>query len=191
MPRAVVVACLSLLLTSACAEPPNKEMDQAQGAIDTARAAGAATYAAEEFAAAVSALEAAEVAVTQRDYRLALSQAIDSRERAQAAAKQAVEARALARGAAERAVAEVSALVNRARTRLQDPEVARLPPRSLAAPAATIAAAETSLQEARSALDADEYQKAIAATEGVAVKIEEALRALDVAAAGPAARRPR
>lgn len=191
MPRAAVVACLSLLLTSACAEPPNKEMGQAQGAIDTARAAGASTYAADEFAAAVGALEAAETAVTQRDYRLALSQALDSRERAQAAAKQAVEARALARGAAERAVAEVSALVGRARTRLQDPEVARLPQRSLAAPAATIAAAETSLQEARSALDADDYQKAIAATEGVAAKIEDALRALDVAAASPAARRPR
>jgi hypothetical protein len=166
-------------------------MNQAQGAIDTARAAGAAVYAADEFAAAVEALERSEEAARESDYRLALNLAIDSRERAQNAAAQAVEARAQARGAAERAVAEVSALVGRARARLGNPEVARLPRRQLAEPEAIIEAAEESLQEARSALDADEYQKAIDAAEGVAARVEGALRALDLAAAGPAGRRPR
>ncbi|MDP1568677.1 MAG: hypothetical protein Q8L86_01630 [Vicinamibacterales bacterium] len=193
MPRAVsLAACLfSIALTVACAEPPSKEMNQAQGAIDAARAAGAAVYAADEFTAAVDALARSEEAAALRDYRLALNYAIDSRERAQNAAKLAVEGRALARGAAERAVAEVSALVGRARERLGDPEVTRLPARALAEPVAAIEAAEGSLQEARTALDADAYQKAIDATGGVAARVQAALRAIDLAAAAPAARRPR
>ena len=67
-------------------EPPDKEMQQAQGAIDAARAAGADQYAHEEFAAAQEALTHANEAVEQRDYRLALNHALDSRERAQNAA---------------------------------------------------------------------------------------------------------
>ena len=62
-------------------------MDQAQGAIDAARAAGAEQFAKEEFAAAVDSLRRSEEAVTQGDYRLALSLAIDGRGRAQNAAK--------------------------------------------------------------------------------------------------------
>ena len=193
MPRAVsIAACLLLIgLTIACAEPPAKEMNQAEGAIEAARAAGADVYAAEEFNAAVDALARSEEAAGLRDYRLALNLAIDSRERAQNSAKLAVEGRALARGAAERAVAEVSALVGRARARLDNPEVVRLPRRSLTEPVAMIEAAEGSLQEARSALDRDEYQQAIDATEGVAARVQDALRAIDLAAAGPPARRPR
>lgn len=193
MPRVASAAFCALLVsfTIACAEPPSKEMNQAQGAIDAARAAGAPEYAADEFNAAVEALARAEDAVDQSDYRLALNHAIDSRERAQGAVKLAVEGRALARGAAERAVAEVSALVGRARARLGDPEVTRLPRGSLAEPVAQIESAEESLQEARSALDADEYQEAIDATEGVASRVQGALRAIDLAAAAPVGRRPR
>ncbi len=193
MLRVTSAAFFALLvsLTIACAEPPSKEMNQAQGAIDAARAAGAPVYATEEFNAAVEALARAEEAVDQSDFRLALNHAIDSRERAQGAVKLAVEARALARGAAERAVAEVSALLGRARARLGDPEVTRLPSGRLAEPVAQIESAEGSLQEARSALDADDYQKAIDATEGVATHVQEALRAIDLAAAAPPGRRPR
>lgn len=189
LPRACVLA--SLIAAAACAEPPSKEMNQAQGAIDAARAAGAATYAPEEFAAAVAALERAEQAVADRDYRLALNHALDSRERAQNAARLAVEARARARGAAERAVAETAALLGRARSRLEDPEVARLPRRMLAEPVAVIEASENSMQEARTALEADDYQRAVDHLEGVAARLQAVLRAIDSAAAAPGSRRPR
>ena len=66
-------------------------MNQAQGAIDAARAAGAERFATAEFAAATDALKRSEDAVAAGDYRQALSHAIDSRERAQNAAKFAVE----------------------------------------------------------------------------------------------------
>src|SRR6186713_1219846 len=96
------LALISLtILSASCAEPPSKEMNQAQGAIDAARAAAADRFAAAEYNAATDALKRSEQAVIDHDYRLALSLAIDSRERAQNAAKMAVEARANARGAAE------------------------------------------------------------------------------------------
>ena len=71
---------LALVLLAACGTPPHKEMDQAQGAIDAARAAGADRYAADAFTAAQRSLTLASEAVDQRDYRLALNRALESRE---------------------------------------------------------------------------------------------------------------
>ena len=71
---------LALVLLTACGTPPHKEIDQAQGAIDAARAAGADRLATEEFNAATTSLKLANDAVDQRDYRLALNHALESRE---------------------------------------------------------------------------------------------------------------
>jgi hypothetical protein len=180
-----------LALSVACAEPPSKEMNQAQGAIDAARAAGAEQFAATELAAAVDALRRSEEAVTQNDYRLALSLAIDSRARAQNAAKTAGEARAQARGDAERAVAEVSTLVTHARERLKDPTLAALPRGALRAPRATITQVEKSMQEARAALKADDYARAMQVTKGLAARVQVALTAIDEADAATRTRRRR
>src|SRR5262245_30894708 len=91
---------LGIAFSAACSSPPDKEINQAQGAIDAAGAAGAEKYAAEEYRAAQQALQRAHEAVGQRDYRLALSSAIDARERAQEAARQAAEGKAVARSEA-------------------------------------------------------------------------------------------
>jgi len=96
-----------VLVAISCAEPPHKEMDQAQGAIDAARAAGAEQYAAAEFTAATKALTQSNEAVTARDYRLALNYALESREQAQNAARTAADTRAKLRGDVERSIAEV------------------------------------------------------------------------------------
>ena len=108
-------------------------MDQAQGAIDAARAAGAAEYAGDELTAAVEALTHANEAVVAKDYRLALAHALDSRERAQNAAKMAVDGRARARGDAERTLAETTALVDRTEASLKAPELARANRRAVSA----------------------------------------------------------
>ncbi|HSL21573.1 MAG TPA: DUF4398 domain-containing protein, partial [Vicinamibacterales bacterium] len=97
---AIVLAATAL----ACSEPPHKEMHQAQGALDAARAAGAETFAAAEYRDARQALTQSQEAVTQRDYRLALRYALDARERAQEAARTAANHKAEARGRAERAL---------------------------------------------------------------------------------------
>src|SRR5262245_39537328 len=95
------LAVLASLIAAACGSPPDKELQQAQTAIDAARAAGADRFAAEEFSAAQAALGRANDAVAQRDYRLALSNALDARERAQTAAKDATGRMAAAKRAAE------------------------------------------------------------------------------------------
>src|SRR5262250_2964899 len=103
--RALLPLVLVAAIASACAEPPDREIQQAQSAIEAARAAGADVYAHDEFAAAQTALKNANDAVTQRDYRLALNNALDARERAQNAAKEAGERKIVARGDADRAIA--------------------------------------------------------------------------------------
>jgi hypothetical protein len=178
-----------IVLLAACAEPPSKEMNQAQGAIDAARAAGAEQYATPEFTAAVDALKRSEEAAALNDYRLALTLAIDSRSSAQKAARAAVEARAKARGDAERAVAEVNTLLNQAVERLASG--GRTSRRIPQEPRLTIQAAQKSMQEANAALKSDDYPRAIALTQGLAARLQAAMNALDTFPAENPSRRRR
>ena len=165
-------------------------MNQAQGAIDAARAAGADKFAAAEFTAAVDALKRSEQAVTDGDYRQALSHAIDSRERAQNAAKMAVDGRADARGQAERAISEVATLLARAQTELKNPDIARLNAKMLQGPRTTVASAEKVLQNARAALKAEDYAAVTKALNGAAAELQAALTRIDaVGSPRPAARK--
>ena len=132
-------------------------MDQAQGAIDAARAAGADRYAAEEYGAAVTALKQANDAVAQRDYRLALNYALDSREKAQNAAKKGADQQATLRSAAERRLGELTALLDQANQRLAAAEAVPVPRRALMAPRAAIAAAAASLQKAGTEIHLGNY----------------------------------
>lgn len=166
-------------------------MNQAQGAIDAARAAGAEQFAAAELMAATDALKRSEEAVAQRDYRLALSLAIDSRERAQIAARAAGDAHAQARGDAERHVAEVTTLLTQLRARLKDPATSR-PPRRVPPGTRTLAdAADKAMQEARAALKTGDYARATKAADGLAARLRAALSAIDRTAAPALVRRRR
>jgi Domain of unknown function (DUF4398) len=154
--RAGLASVLVAFLASACTSPPNKEMDQAQGAIDAARAAGAERYAATELAAANTALKNANDAVQQGDYRLALNHALDSREQAQNAARVAADTRVKLRGDVERSMAEVTALLTQVRAWIASPASARTPrTRRTAQQVATQATGQ--LQKAGSAMQAEDY----------------------------------
>ena len=166
-------------------------MDQAQGAIDAAKAAGADRYAPTELSAATDALRGAEDAVTARDYRQALSLAIESRDRAQHAAKAAGEAYARTRGEAESLIAEASTLLAQVHARLRAPAVNRLPPRELQEQRGVIERAQRSLQEARAAVKQDDYAGARKALEGVAAQIQAASQQVEAIAANPASSRRR
>ena len=185
------LAFVIVLLSAGCAEPPNKEMNQAQGAIEAARAAGADRFAASEFAAATDALKRSEEAVAAGDYRQALSHAIDSRERAQHAAKVAVEGRADLRGQAERSISEVATLLSRAQAQLKDPDIVRANGRALRAPRATVTKVATMLQEARSALAREDYAAVSQSLNGAAAQLQAALKEIDEAASPGAPRRKR
>jgi flagellar biosynthesis regulator FlaF len=173
-------ACLlAALLVSGCESPPNKEMDQAQGAIDAALATGADKYATTEYSAATDALKNANDAVAARDYRLALNYALESHEHAQNAARDAADAKARTRVEVDRAVAELATLVAQGRTRLAAAERARVPRRLLTQPAADLAAAEAALQKTGETSAADDYLAARATLEGVRQRVEAALAAIN------------
>ncbi len=174
---------LMALLVGGCAEPPNKELHQAQGAIDAARAAGADQYAKEEYAAAVDALKRANDAVAQRDYRLALNNALDSRERAQNAARDAADRKAQARGAVERALAELTVTMAQAQSRLDAAPATRATRTALRPPRATLAAANAAVQKAGAAIEAGDYPAAMRALEGVKSNVDGAIAQIDTAVA--------
>lgn len=189
--RVLPVLCLAFVMSFGCGgEPPDKEMQQAQGAIDAARAAGADKYAIDEFTAAQTALKNANDAVTDRDYRLALNHALDSRERAQNAAKMAADGMATARVDADRALTAATQTLADAETRLKAAEAAKTPARTLEAPRATIEAARGQLQEARAIFERGDYLDVPERAKAAAAAIPDALQALD-AARQPAPRRRR
>jgi hypothetical protein len=190
MPRARLILLLTLSLTVAsCGQPPDKEMQQAQGAIDAARAAGAEQYARDEFAAAQAALKRSEDAVAVRDYRLALNHALDSRERAQNAAKQAADGMAIARVEADRAIAAAAALVTSAQTMLKGAEGRRAPARTLATARAAIARADRRVQEARAAFEKNDYAAVTTATTAATQELQVVTKTLQPTQTPPSRRR--
>lgn len=156
----VVSAFVLALLAVSCESPPNKEMDQAQGAIDAARAAGAEQYAPKELTSAREALQHATEAVAARDYRLALNYALTSQEQAQNAARSAADSRAELRGDVERSMAEVKALLTDARARFDGPAGAQVPRPARRRAQQTIAQVENSLQETDAAVQKEDYSAA-------------------------------
>jgi hypothetical protein len=171
-------ALLAIVSLVACGEPPDKEMHQAQGAIDAARAVGAETYAPDEFKAAVDALTRAQDAVAQRDYRLALNNALDSRERAQNAAKMAAEQRAAARSAAERLLADVTSAIAVSAARLQAAEAARAPKTATDPLKEGLAKARQATEDAGKALASQDYLGAKARLEGIVASLSAQLQRL-------------
>jgi hypothetical protein len=193
MRRLVLLLCTAIL-AGACSEPPHKELDRAQGAIDAARAAGADQYAPEDFLAATGALAEAHEAVNQRDYRLALSLAVDASERAQEAAREAAASRARLIGARERAIAEAAAALKELETRIAAAESARVPARDLKAARSVAASAAEAVQEARTLMGQEDYEAAEQRLEGQIDAIREQIGAMDQllkAKPAPPARRGR
>jgi HAMP domain-containing protein len=182
------LACLLVVLATACTSPPNKEMDQAQGAIDAARAAGADRYAPTEFTAATTALKNATDAVAQGDYRLALNHAIDSREQAQNAARVAADTRAKVRGEVERSIAEVNALITQVNAWIASPAAARTPrTRRTAQQVVTTSTAE--VQKAGSAMQAEDYAGAQTVLTATKERLQKVLPAAPNTGAAQSTRR--
>ena len=172
------------LFVGACSAPPDKERHQAEGAITAAREAGAADYASVDLATAQEALDKYDAAVAQRDYRLALSLAVEARDTAYHAAKRAADNKAAARGEAERLLADVTRLLVDARARIQSsPARAPIAGRLRAA----VGDADGALQDSRAAIEKQAYHDAIDRLRPV----DEALHAELGAAVAPGPRRGR
>jgi methionyl-tRNA synthetase len=183
------IAC-ALVLSTGCSAPPQKEIDRAQQAIEDARRAGAEQYAPETFAAATAALQQSHEAVDQRDYRLALSRAVDAGDRAQEAARAAADNKARARSDSEAAINTANAAVLQLHARLKTAEAARVPPRELAPARSTAKNAEAALQKARTLLAAGNYPGATAAVSGLDAQIRSEIKVVEAAITLRTARRP-
>lgn len=180
---------LLLLVAAGCSEPPQKEIDQAQTALDLARAAGADKYATTEFNDAASALQKARVAVDQRDYRQALNYAIDSRQRSQDAIRQAADGKSRAQRAAEAIVIEISTRAATLQGRVKAAEAARVPAKDLREARETMTAAQARLQEARTLIGAGNYDEASKTLTEVRGKLDAAIDAVQKIPQRPARKR--
>jgi hypothetical protein len=179
----------AVLLTSACGDPPDKELQQARSAIESARGAGAEVYARDEFSAAETALKSATEAVDQRDYRLALNRALDARERAQNAAQEAASRKAAARTETSRAVAAAGRALDEARARLKAAEGARLAAKVVASARRTIADNEVAVQEARTAFGQGDFAHATEVASAATTQLRALAKELESATAPPSRRR--
>jgi hypothetical protein len=180
MRRAVAAIGIAFFL-AACSEPPQKEIDRAQGAIDAARAAGAEQYAKEPFTAATTAMQQTHEAVQQRDYRLALSRATDANERALEAAREAANGKARAQRDAEAAMGRLSVTVRQLDERLKAAEASRLTEREIDPARKARAHADRQLQEARAAMTTGDYLAANATLSAATDGLAEAFRGLNEA----------
>jgi hypothetical protein len=187
--RRLIVAGAVLVCIFGCSEPPQKEIDQAQGAVDTARAAGADQYAPDDYTAATASLQKAHEAVDQRDYRQALSYALDARERAKAAASAAADGQAKARSDAETRITTLLARTQLLDTRLAAAEAAHVPPRELRQARATLDETRAQLQKSGTAVTMKNYKDALTALDGVREKLDKAIVAVDAMVQHPPKRR--
>ena len=189
--RLRLLAAAALLVTAGCSEPPYKEMHQAQGALDAARAAGAETFAAAEFRDAQQALDQTQQAVTQRDYRLALRYALEAHERAQEAARAAADHKAEARGRAERALAGAENALRAGDARLAAARAAKRRARDLVPLVRANDNLRAALQKARSAMQREAYLDVAPTLQPAEAQVTEALAALSTREAPRPARRRR
>jgi len=183
-------AVVALCGAAGCADPPTKEIDQAQAAIEVAVSGGAERFAEADLAAARTALVQARDAVTQRDYKLALGHALDSRERAQSAARHAAEGRETLKRDTQSSLAEVIALQSRAqrlivsaatgpargRARRARPQHARL---------------TTRVQEARTLVEAGDDVKAAAVLPALKTELMALIEEIEGPQATQSSRKPR
>jgi hypothetical protein len=187
-----LLGCVALAVSCSFAcggDPPDKEMQEAQRAIDTARAAGADRYASEEYTAAQDALKKAQDAVAQRDYRLALNYAFDSRERAQNSAREAADNKAAARTEAQRALTSAVVALADAKAKLRSVDGPRAAARAHPAERLTIADADIAVQKARTTFASGEYLDVIESVKPLKARLAQAMRDLDAAPAPPPRRR--
>ena len=168
---------LSACLLAGCSNPPTKEHDQAVAALAAARTAEAAAYAPDELQAAevgTSVKRLLPTRVGQRDYRQALSDAIDARDRAFEAARQAATQKAAARSQLQQAIADLDTALKAATARLAPGSGAHL-----AAPSAerlrnAVRDATPALQEARAAFDQEKFRDGLGRLQPIADELRKA-----------------
>ena len=149
MHRAALRRALPLLLAAlagGCDQPPTREMTAAQNALAEARQQEAALYAPDLLKEAETAFEAARQKVEQKDYRGALSSAVDAAEKARSAGTAVPSAKMLLKGGAEVAQAEAQAALDEVAAVREEAAKAKVPDAAFEAVAPRVAEVEAALK---------------------------------------------
>jgi len=157
--KGILTACSILvlvLLISGCAKPPTEEIEAAKAAIEGAKGAEADVYAPNDFRAAQSALADAEAKVTDKQYELAKTSALQAKEKADAAKAAAGPNKAKAKAEAERLLTEAKAAVAEVKGMIENaPKKA-----DLGTLTADLEQVEQGLAEAEAAYNREDYKGA-------------------------------
>jgi len=154
LPRLALAAVLSCWW--GCTDPPHRELAAAQGALEEARRQGAERYAPERWKEAEAALAQARRRIQDKDYRGALSSAIDAFDRSRQAAQAAAAAKALSRSTAAAAQAELQAALREATEVREDARKAKVPDAAFEHVDRALAKVGAGLQTGADALERDD-----------------------------------
>jgi hypothetical protein len=127
-----ILPLAACLLLSACDQPPAREIAAAEAALAQARKDQADAYAPEQWKAAEAALGQARQKVDAKDYRGALSSAMDAGEKARSASAAVASAKLLVKGAAQMAQAEVQAALDEVATVREEAAKSKVPAEAFA-----------------------------------------------------------
>ena len=151
------------LLTLSCSAPPEKEHQLALQALLAARTADTTTYAPDELAAVEAALASYDRAVADRDYRQALSRALEAREKANLAPQVAAERKAQARVRADSLLAECNAVLSSLRARMTAQGASRPTPAQLTRLRQATRSTPSQIRVAEALISHQNYKNAITA----------------------------
>lgn len=174
----LIVLCLAVAGMSACAAPPNREIGDAEVALKAAKAAGAEHYAPESYAQAAEAYRLSNLAVSEGDYRLALSRALESREHSQSATRESADLHARTREEAFKSMMEVTNLLAHATTEVESAEGRRVPRPLLRQVREALAVVADDVQKASAAMEKEDYVSAKAMLTDVKARLDKALTSL-------------
>lgn len=155
-----ISVCGLLLFIAGCSEPPTTEHDQAVSAIAAARAAGAEVYAAEDLTAADASLKRYDDFVAQRDYKQALSSALDARDRGFEAARLSAQKKAALQAEADALLQSLGAALVTANAQIKAPHP-KSAARQVETLRQTVKAANITMQEAGSLIARGELTTAV------------------------------
>jgi hypothetical protein len=176
---ALVLSIVALL--EGCAQPPTRELTAAETALAEARRAEAEKYATELMEQANAAFLAARQRVEQKDYRGALSSAVDAAEKARAAAAAVPSAKLLLKGAAETAQAEAQAALDEVAAIREEAAKAKVPDAAFEAVSAAVGEVEAAMKVVADHLTKEDF--AAAQKAGAELKTKAAALATEYRAA--------
>jgi len=177
-----VGALLAFVFTlSSCGSPPQAELDAAQAALDSARQAGAETYAADAYNRAKNTLASANAKSEQGEYEAAKSDAVQAKDQADSARTLAESNKAKLRDEAQAIVDRVSNAIGDARAAVDSAPRGKGADGDLDQLRADLGQADAALNDARSSLSSGSFNAALEQAKSADSKLGQVQSAVQVA----------